>query len=290
MDTRFLDSFIVAAECGSMAEAARRMNITPTAMAQRVKALEQELGISLLLRAGRYVRLTEGGARLLENARAVQRHVRDFKASVLTDGFPEGLRLGSVRTALGTLMPNLLGYLAQHHPKLDAKIEIGASHDLYHLLGTNKIDAALVVDPPFNLPKSMTWQTLRIEPLVMLVPASIAREDHIELLRTQPFIRYDRRTWGGDLAERYLRERKIRPHERFEIDSPDRILALVARELGVSIVPNCFSADTLPQNIVLVPLAHDRLQRRLGMLWSTDSVYGPLFANMCRASQALSDA
>jgi molybdenum-dependent DNA-binding transcriptional regulator ModE len=51
METRFLDSFVTIAECGSMAEAARRLNVTPTALAQRVRVLEDELDVKLIERA-----------------------------------------------------------------------------------------------------------------------------------------------------------------------------------------------------------------------------------------------
>ena len=74
METRFLDSFVTIAECGSMAEAARRLNVTPTALAQRVHVLEDELGVKLIERSGRTVQLTEGGARVL--ARALEGLVR----------------------------------------------------------------------------------------------------------------------------------------------------------------------------------------------------------------------
>ena len=43
MDTRFLESLVTVAECGSLAEAARRLNLTPAGVAQRIRALESEM-------------------------------------------------------------------------------------------------------------------------------------------------------------------------------------------------------------------------------------------------------
>jgi DNA-binding transcriptional LysR family regulator len=59
MDTKFLDSFVTVVDHGSIAEAARRLNLTPGAVAQRVRALEEEIGAALLIRSGRTVRPTE---------------------------------------------------------------------------------------------------------------------------------------------------------------------------------------------------------------------------------------
>ena len=55
METSFLNSFVLVAETGSMAEAARRQGITPAAVAQQVRALERELNATLVARAGRTV-------------------------------------------------------------------------------------------------------------------------------------------------------------------------------------------------------------------------------------------
>ena len=61
METRFLESYLVVVECGSLAEAARRLTITPAALSLRLKALEAELGFLLVTRAGRTVQATEEG-------------------------------------------------------------------------------------------------------------------------------------------------------------------------------------------------------------------------------------
>ncbi|MFL6719014.1 MAG: LysR family transcriptional regulator, partial [Burkholderiaceae bacterium] len=53
MDTRFLESLVTVVEQGSIAEAARRLNLTPAAITQRIQALERELGTALLMRSGR---------------------------------------------------------------------------------------------------------------------------------------------------------------------------------------------------------------------------------------------
>src|SRR5215467_14456418 len=51
MDTQFLDSFVTVVDSGSIAEAARRLQLTPGAVAQRIRALESEIGASLVVRS-----------------------------------------------------------------------------------------------------------------------------------------------------------------------------------------------------------------------------------------------
>ena len=61
MDTRYVQSFVSVVESGSLAEAARRLDLTPAAIAARVRTLEEELGATLVKRVGRSGKATEAG-------------------------------------------------------------------------------------------------------------------------------------------------------------------------------------------------------------------------------------
>ena len=96
MDTRFLESFVAVVEQGSLAEAARRLHLTSAAVAQRIRALESEIGVRLLFRSGRTVRPTRSGAAILGHARNFVGQVRDLK-SIAAHDTPSGeLRLGAI--------------------------------------------------------------------------------------------------------------------------------------------------------------------------------------------------
>ncbi|MGO7690385.1 LysR family transcriptional regulator, partial [Rhizobium ruizarguesonis] len=74
----FLETFVVVAERHSLAEAAKRLNLTPAAVAQRIRALEAELGVRLLVSSGRVMRPTEDGFAILERCRDLVRDTRDL--------------------------------------------------------------------------------------------------------------------------------------------------------------------------------------------------------------------
>ena len=93
MDVRFLESFIEVADCNSIAEAARRLNVTPAAVAQRLKALEEELGHALVGRAGRTVRPTASGLAMLPAARRLVDDARNLRAMAAADQPAGELRL-----------------------------------------------------------------------------------------------------------------------------------------------------------------------------------------------------
>lgn len=271
MDTRYLDSFLQVALLGSTAAAARKLNLTPTAVAQRVKALEQEIGQPLLSRAGRNMQLTPAGSALLEPARDLLRRSQELKAIAALDVVAGDLRIGCITTALGYLVPSVLADLITDYEHLRPHVEPGFSAELYRKVIAEDIDIALVVKPHFELAKEFQWQPLSDEPFVVLASRILAGEDAHALLANQPFIRYHRRSWGGMLADRYLLQVGIQPRERFEIDALDAIAAMVAGNLGVSLVPRWRALHARLDELLQVPLPGEGLTRPIGLLWKRNS-------------------
>lgn len=238
MDIRFLESFVAVADCGSIAEAARRLNLTPAALAQRLRALEQDLGHSLVTRVGRTVRPTASGLAVLRHARDVIEGARNLRAIAANDEPAGLLRLGATATALTGLMPDIISRLSGRYPRIEFFIRPGSSVDLYHAVLAGDLDAAVIVRPQFPMPKSTGWLTLRQEPLVLIAPEGLELDDPHAAIERHPFIRYDRNQWGGQIVDRYLRQNGLKVREWLELDALDAIAALVNRGIGVAIVPD----------------------------------------------------
>ena len=272
MDTQFLNTFVVVADRGSMAAAARVLNITPAAVAQQIRTLERELGAPLIARAGRTVSLTEEGARILQRARDLLRDVSDMR-SVANDSDVSGeLRLGACPTALAGMLPDILARMVDTFPQINVYIRPAYSAELYRAVEAGELDAALVLQAPYSLPKTCDWQLLREEPLVMIAPARLAGRDPHELLRSEPLIRYDRNQWGGRVADEYLHAAGIVPRERFELNGLNAIAVMVDRGLGVSLVPDWARPWPEGLDLVRIPLPLPSEPRRIGMVWSRSTV------------------
>ncbi|UOV06689.1 LysR family transcriptional regulator [Pseudoxanthomonas sp. F37] len=286
MDTQFLNTFVVVADRGSMAAAARVLNITPAAVAQQIRTLERELGAPLIARAGRTVSLTEEGSRILQRARDLLRDVADMR-SVANDSEVSGeLRLGACPTALAGMLPDILARMVDAFPQINVYIRPGYSAELYRAVETGELDAAVVLQAPYNLPKTCDWQLLREEPLVMIAPARLAGRDPHALLRSEPLIRYDRNQWGGRVADDYLRRAGIVPRERFELNGLNAIAVMVDRGLGVSLVPDWARPWPEGLDLVRIPLPLPSEPRRIGMVWSRSTVRIRLVTVLLQESRA----
>lgn len=289
MDTHFLQTFVTVADQGSMAAAARVLDITPAAVAQQIRTLEREIGVALIGRVGRTVSVTEEGARILQRARDLLRSVSDLR-SVANEGAVSGeLRLGACPTALAGMLPDVLARMVDAFPQINVFIQPGYSPDLYRAVDKGDLDAAIVLQAPYELPKTCEWRLLREEPLVVLAPEALAGIDPHELLATRPLIRYDRHQWGGRLADDYLRGAGIVPIERFELNALNAIAVMVDRGLGVSLVPDW--AQPWPEGLRLarlpLPLPHE--PRRIGLVWTRSSVRARLVQVLLEESRRAVD-
>lgn len=272
MDTEFLRTFVAVVDQGSMAAAARLLNITPAAVAQQIHTLERGIGASLIARVGRTVNITEAGARALPRARALLRDVADLRTVANDDPSAGELRLGAGTNALTGMLPDILARMVARFPGIQVFIKPGFSPELHRAVDSGELDAAIVLQAPFALPKTCDWELLREEPLVVLAPASMADRDPHELLASEPLIRYDRSQWGGRQADQYLRAAGIVPRERFELNALNAIAVMVDRGLGVSLVPDWARPWPEGLNLVRIPLPLPCEPRRIGVVWSRSTI------------------
>lgn len=237
MDVRFLKSLVAVVEAGSIAAAARRESRTAAAISQRVQALERLLGCTLLLRTAHAARPSDQCLLILPKIRAIIELAQDLQSDLHPDGLAGELTIGAISTALTGVLPTLIERLALTAPDLKLKITPGDSKSLYEKVLAGELDAAILVRPPFQPPKALALVVLKVEPLILVAPAAYAGQSLETLLRVHPFIRYDARSWGGQIAQRYLDEQAIEPNVLCELDALETIVMLVAQGMGVSLVP-----------------------------------------------------
>ena len=272
MDTKFLETFLIAVDNGSIAEAARRLDLTAAAVAKRIRALESEIGAVLVARSGRTIRPTLAGAAIVERARVFVAEARDFKSIAATDRPSGQLRLGAFQSALTGLLPDVLALMKDSYPQIDVHITRGAHAALYGKVLDGDLDAAVIAQPPFAIPKSCEWRQLREEPLIVLTRASAASRKPNSILASEPFIRLMRNTWTGRLVDGYLRKAGIQPKERFEIDGIEAITVMVDRGLGVSLLPDWSPPWPEGLSLARLPVPNHSFSRRIGLVWARASL------------------
>src|SRR5215475_10157264 len=289
MDTRSLESFVSVIDNGSIAEAARRLNLTPAGVAKRVRALENEIGDRLISRSGRTVRPTKVAMAILDRARVFLREARDFKAAATIDSPAGELRLGAVQTTLTGLVPDILVLVTKAYPLIKIHIIRDSSTEMYRKVLNGDVDAAILSHPPFAIPKTCDWRDLREEPFVVVTRAPAPGCHPHEILEKEPFIRLDRNLHAGRLIDAYLRKAGIRPKELLELDGLEAIAVMVDRGLGVTILPDW--APPWPEGLSLtkLPVPDRSFARRTGLVWARSSLRIRLVHAFLEAADLASD-
>lgn len=266
---------------GSFSAASDVVGRSPSAVSLQIKALEQELGLSLFDRNARPPLATAKAHALADHARRVIK-LFDATPDVLAGQSVRGrLRVGAVPTVLGSFLPAALAGLRTEHPDLSIDVHSGSSDQLAQQLAHDALDVAICTRPPAPLP-GLYWHHIAREPLVVIAPRDTPGTEQ-DLLREQPFIWFNRKTWAGGAIEAHLSQRDIAVKATMEIDSLDAIEALVREGLGVSIVPVCRGSDGTWPGLRAVPFGDPPFVRDVGALVAADGPDKPLVSAFLRA-------
>jgi DNA-binding transcriptional LysR family regulator len=236
---------------GTVKAAAQAMSITPPAVSQQLKILEQEAGVALLEQHGRLVRLTDAGQMLVRHTDTITAAIAVAEselASYRTE-VAGTLSVAAFPTAARAIMPDVLARLGQSHPKLRLTLRDLESAESLLALQMDEVDLALVDEydeaSQVIAPGIDTVEIMR-DPLYVALPPppdpgrhATAAESPIALadLRDEPWIMDTETSTICQVALRACRRAGFDANVRYHCKDYSVILALVAAGLGVGVLP-----------------------------------------------------
>jgi DNA-binding transcriptional LysR family regulator len=261
-----LRTFIAVCRHGTFAAAGDSIGLTQSAVSSQIKRLEDSLGFELFDRTARSAVLNAAGETTLRRAEEICALYAklgdvpdDLSANVL-------LRVGAIASVQSTLLARALQKLRQGFPMVRVHVSPGVSMRLMDELDAGKIDAALIIRPPFGVLPELTWHALVHEPYVLVVHASVTGKDWRALIQEHPFLRYDRVSFGGRMVERFLRREGLAVRDSVEIDEISGLIHLAAKGLGVALVPLVEAHSPLPKDVRMISLGESTFYREIGLL------------------------
>ncbi len=226
-----LRTFVTLAETGSVREAARRLVVTESAVSASVSALARDLGVPLVRRDGRGLRLTEEGAVYAGYARRVLGLLDEALVAARGEADPGRgtLRLAAVTTAADHVLPAVLAELRTAHPGLDLRLEVGPSSVVWRAHADHQVDLVIAGRPPTGHPGRVL--ALGANELVVVAPPSMGR---VDLARATWLLR---EPGSGTRAscEALLEALQMDP-PRLTLGSNGAVVAGAVAGLGVSLV------------------------------------------------------
>jgi DNA-binding transcriptional LysR family regulator len=261
-----LKTFIAVVRYGSFAAAGDHIGLTQSAVSSQIQRLEESLGLALFDRTRRSAVLNEAGARVLARAEEIVLLMSRLGDPVTDDELASTLRIGAIASVQSALLPRALAALRQDKPRLLVNIAPGVSMKLMDQLDSAEIDAAIMIRPPFGILPDMSWQPLLYEPFKLLVRSDVKGRDWRALLQSQPFLRYDRTSFGGRQVTRFLRDNRLEVQASIELDEIAGLMQLVAQGLGAALVPMVEAYLPLPPQVRAVSLGEKTFYREIGIL------------------------
>ncbi|GGH41715.1 DNA-binding transcriptional regulator, LysR family [Cribrihabitans marinus] len=261
MDIDQIRCFLAVADSLHFGRAAQSLDMLPASLSRQIRLLEDKLETRLFLRTTRSVSLTEAGASILEEARALVAQAEKFEEKVRNVRKSETpvLKVGAIDSAAAGLMPQLLSLVRQEQPGLEIQLIEQKTIRLLPKLLSGSLDIAFC-RPPDIRDQRINFQTLFFETAVVALPEhhSLADHDIIEIadLADEPLIVPDRRSrpHSHDLTIKLFLDAGLTARIAQVAEEKHTIVNLVAAGTGLAIVPRWTSRLQVP-GVTFVPLS-----------------------------------
>lgn len=265
MDRYLIRYFLAVVETGSFSRAATSVNVTQPTMSAGIAKLEGQLGTAVFRRNNRRVHLTEAGSKFLPFARRIESEFNRALATIQEVEPVTNLRIGVLNTISSQLVSRSLTAMIQKDPTLRIEIVDGSERELMANVAKNRIDVAvtliergggqfreeLLFEEGYSVamredPASTSLTTVSAEDIAGRV--MIVRRNCEVLPETS----------------RFFTERGVRPFFAYRSAQDDRVMAMVAAGLGLTIVPR----SHVTAGVKLVELVGFNLTRKIGLSFS----------------------
>ncbi|MGA5560765.1 LysR family transcriptional regulator [Streptomyces platensis] len=237
VELRHLRTFETVARTLSVTQAARELHYAQSSVSDQIQALERELGVELLDRSQRRIRLTPQGSVLSEYTNRILKLLEEARWAVSRPG--SELAVGALETVGLHLLPDVLSHYRSLYPQ--ARVRVGQDNrgELYKAVRRGDLDLCLTFgDPPADA--GLCFETLAEEPLVVIVPpahplAARGRAGLEELAR-EAFLATER---GCGFREMYDNSFGAAPSQEpiAEVSGIGTLGACVAAGMGCALLP-----------------------------------------------------
>ncbi len=238
LSLRSLEIFQLLAKSGYVQNVAAETGLSISTVSHHLRSLEENLNVDLLDHSRRPMVLTPAGVSFLRYIDTGLRLIRKGEAQLASGNLSEAreLRLGIVDDFDSEISPELAQFLAGAMPKCTFRHHTRPSHDIIQLLLEDKLDVGVATRPVNDLPGLIEYPLLR-DPFVIAAPAlhEASAEQYLAGDSGLPLLRYSHTQIIGSRIEAHLRRIRAKLPNRFELESNQSIIGMVAEGSGWAI-------------------------------------------------------
>jgi LysR family transcriptional activator of glutamate synthase operon len=272
MELRQLRYLVALAEEGNFTRAAANEHIAQPAMSQQIRRLEDELGLALVERTTRRVALTEAGELLVVRCRRILAELETANAELQSlRGMHTGhVTIGAMHTMGPVDLSLVLALFRSRHPNVRFTVREQSSEEMAEMLRVDELDLAFLSVTERVESHGLGLDQLVSEELVVLLALEHRLGQRSELRMTElaeePFISFREGARLRELLMAAGREAGFVPQVTLESNEPQRVRRLVARGLGVAILPRS-DAEGPGADVAVATLTQPALHRDITVAW-----------------------
>ncbi|SEH01170.1 DNA-binding transcriptional regulator, LysR family [Nonomuraea solani] len=257
------------AEYGTMTAVADVCGMTSSAVSQQLATLEREAGVPLFERAGRRVRLTAEGRRLVGHAHIVLNALDAAEEDLRSAPTPRGpVRVACFATAAVHRLLPAIAVARTRHPELNVIVYELEPRPAIEALRGGSCDLAITFVYsliPEDVPPGVSRRLLGAEPIMIALPAGhpgATGAVDLRVLREEPWIAGSQGTTDHEMLHRACGLAGFRPNVIHTADDYALVLRMVREGLGAGLVPELVSTVVgVPDGVVLRPISTVEITR-----------------------------
>ena len=241
LDIADMRLFVCIADAGSITGGARRANLALASASERLKNIEFDAGMSLLVRHPRGITLTDAGELFAQHARQILSQREHLKAelSAFANGSRGKLKLYANTAAIAEFLPRKLSAWLSEHPDIAIELEERTSVDIVNIIASGIGEAGLVSDA-VNA-QDLTLTPVADDRLVLIVPPNhpLSRVEALSLkdVVAEPFIAL----YPGNALQDHISQHAAslghHLNYRIRMSSFEGCCEMVSNGIGVGILP-----------------------------------------------------
>lgn len=292
MDLRQLRYFVTVAEDLNFSRAALRLHMSQPPLSHQIKALEDELGVVLLERNRREVKLTPAGRIFLADSRALldQAQVATQRVRQSDAGQAGTLRVAMAPSAIDQVLPIFMTGMRAHLALVQVVLVDMGSEEQVRSLAQDRLDLGFV--HARVVAKALARQPIYSEGLAVVLPCQhpLAMQAEIDLrdLAEEIMVSFSREQRSAlfDALVAACMQAGFSPRLLHVARHPVSMFQMVRQGLGVCIVPESFAAMAGEGlHVRRLPSSAGRIQ--IDAVWRPDRVTGPLQQVLVKVLPAL---
>ncbi|ESR26952.1 LysR family transcriptional regulator [Lutibaculum baratangense] len=264
-----LEAFVAIAEQGSFQRAAARLHLSQTALSHRIRKLEDDLGLQLLIRTTREVSLTRAGQEVLPRVRQLLRELSESYGQLYEQGRrkQERLAFACLPTIANSILPGVLARYCEDRPDIAISLRDRPFPVINELVQTGEVEFGITI--VFANQTDLEVRPVVDEPYVLLVPRDhpLASRGHVARrdLDGVPMARISTQSNNRQLVEDGLGEYRERMMWRYEVWNATAAMSLVAEGAALTILPR-LAVHVSNRKLVPLPFSDVKLTRTLGIV------------------------